>query len=111
MQPWIGLAHVKPREHNHVLGASRGAFVPVLGLSSNQERFCMMVVTALNSMAFDVVELSDIELWQVRKQRCVVDRHIHELIASLTAESPTAFGHFKHTRAKHSPVDESAIDL
>jgi hypothetical protein len=94
VEVWIGLAHVKPRPTNHLLEGAIGAFVLIVALSNDQDEFVAQIYSAMGNEEFDVIEIEDIEPWRLRKERCIVDPEIHELVTSLSQENPIARSYF-----------------
>jgi hypothetical protein len=96
MVVWVGLAHVKPRPGNDLLGCAVGAFVPSVGLAENEQEFVSVLVRFLEGYGFDVVEIKDIETLEMRKLHFRVDLQVCELASALTSENPIGLGSF-HT--------------
>ncbi len=96
MELWVGLAHVKPRRGNNLIGDAPGAFVPSVGLAQNQEDFLVAVVNLLHKYEFDVVEIEDIEALRNRELHGCIDPKVSQLAASLSPENPVGLGSF-HT--------------
>jgi len=95
MQPWIGLAHVKPTDSNELLEGALGAFVAVVALSMTQEDFVSQVTSALQASEFIVLEIEDIEPWLSRSRRYPVDEHIQSLVRGLAPDNPIEFSTFQ----------------
>jgi hypothetical protein len=65
----IGLVHVKPIPGNLLLKGAKGAFVQVLSLSINTKDFIENVTNHIEPMGYKIIEIEDIELFKVRKNK------------------------------------------
>lgn len=92
---WIGLAQVKPRPGNEMLGIATGAFVPVLALARTQDDFVNKVVAKLESYDFDVVEIDDIELCKARFKQPDISNEIIALETLLSEDNPVTLHTFQ----------------
>ena len=94
MEAWIGLAHIRPRPGNDLLGPAIGAFVPVVALAEDENDFASKAAELLSSLEFDVPEIQDIEPFQKRILHYAVDRAIRRQAESLSETDPIAYGTF-----------------
>ncbi len=89
------MAHVIPQVGNDLLDGAAGAFVPIVGLASDEHEFASDIATLLVTYGFDVSAVEDIELLERRRAHSAVEEDIVILAASLTAENPLAMGDFE----------------
>lgn len=92
---WIGLAEVRPRPGDTLLGRAVGAFVNVLALAPSPEGFLHLATDALNEYAFDVAAISDVERLSERIRRAGVVPYIEQLATELTPQTPVLFDNFQ----------------
>src|SRR5262249_49547102 len=91
---WIGLAHVRSVRSPDLLEGALGAFVPVVGLSENQENFVSQVFSVLEPMGLYILEIKDIDKWENRISRFPVAEHIQNLVRSLGPDNPVLLSDF-----------------
>jgi hypothetical protein len=103
VEAWIGLAHVKPRRGNEILGTSSGAVVPVLALARDQADFVSKVIEKLESYDFDVVEIDDMESCSSRFEKCEISSEVKARAESLSKDNPVALHTF------HTYVDDPGV--
>jgi hypothetical protein len=94
MEAWIGLAHVRPLPGNDLLEGAMGAFVTVVALAYSQDDFLSQARSKLQSYEFEIVEIEDIEPWEVRTKHFPVDEHIQGLVRSLGSDNRVLLGTF-----------------
>jgi hypothetical protein len=94
MEPWIGLAHVRPLPGNDLLEGAIGAFVTVVALARSEDDFVSQASYKLQSYEFEIVEIEDIEPWKVRIEHFPVDEHIQGLVRSLGSDNRVLLGTF-----------------
>ena len=95
LETWIGIAHVKPRPGNQMLGHACGAMVPILALACSQDDFTRKAAKKLDSYDFDVVEIKDIGQFGSRFRGCGVSRAMEALADSLSEDNPVALHTFQ----------------
>jgi hypothetical protein len=93
-EPWIGLAHVKPRQGNDSLRGAKGAYVCVVALAETQAQYARETRSLLNSHSFHVLEILDVEPLQKRQERSALDPEIRQLAESLCPNAPAALHKF-----------------
>ncbi len=94
-QPWIGLAHVRPRQENELLEGAIGAFVPIVALAMGIDDFISMATTLVNSYGFDVVVIEDIQPLEERLKNSEVEEGVIRLAEGLSETEPIAFDTFQ----------------
>lgn len=95
MEAWIGLAHVKPRIGNDLLEGAAGAFVPVVAIAEDFDRFLSVVYNYLHKYQFEIIGVEDVELFREREEHDTVDEDIRDLVNRLTHEAPIALSMFE----------------
>ena len=93
---WIGLAHVKPRPRNEVLGNVAGAYVACVGLAHEIEEYFDLVVREMDKLGLDVIVIEDIEFLADRMKKFDVSEDIIDLAEKLDGENRILFNEF-HT--------------
>lgn len=93
---WIGLAHVKSRSNNGVLGIAKGAFVNVIAYASNVDDYIDKVAVAVNDLELDFIEIEDLELLSERKTKSGLNQGLSQKAIEVSETKGLRFGNF-HT--------------
>lgn len=89
---WIGLAEVIPRAKNSLFKKCAGAFVPCVGLASDENNFFELVKHKLDAWHFDVLEIEDIEPLSKRLRKHTLEKSMIDAVGQVSEQSPIAFG-------------------
>jgi hypothetical protein len=90
---WSGTAHVEPKQGNQLIGPSKGAYVPVVGLATTWVEFRARTEHAMSALEFDLIDFDDVtKLGDVN----TLGSTMRERAFSLSEANPIEFGAF-HT--------------
>ena len=92
---WIGLAHVKPNTGNASLQGAIGAFVPSLALANDADEYAGKVTSLLEEYDFEVLELEDIEPFEMRKKHTDVSIDVEKLASEINSDNPVLLDEFQ----------------
>lgn len=93
---WIGLAHIRPTEHESFLTPYAGAFVNALVLCSDRAEYIDRLTKALDhDLHVSVESIEDIEPLRTRRLRGELDPQIRELSQHLAGDHPVDFDDFQ----------------
>lgn len=99
MQKWIGLARVRPRPGNDALGGALGAFVASIALAESAGDYASKMTVLLNELAFEVLEIEDVELLDDRMRAHSLSPDILKLAKQVDEETPLVLADFHSFRS------------
>jgi hypothetical protein len=94
---WIGMAHVKPNNKN-VLNGADGAYVNIVGYACSTEQFEERTKVALLDLDINLLDMEDVELFEIRTARAEPEAAIFHLIEELKFDRSIKFGTFHSYR-------------
>ncbi len=94
---WIGLATVRPKGDESILGHGVvGAVVNVLAIADCEATFARQVKEAAEAMGLELVELEECEVLEKRREKFEVDEALIEKAGEVNSTRDLRFGSF-HT--------------
>jgi hypothetical protein len=94
---WIGLAHVIPNSEN-VLDGSIGAYVNIVGYARSPEQFEERIKVAVLGLDMDLLEVKDVELFEMRTTHEEPAPAIFKLVEELKFDRSIKFDTFHSYR-------------
>ena len=102
MSVMIGLVHVRPRPGNSELGSSLGAFLNALAEASDEDDFKAKMIDELGALDFEVLEVEEVEPFEVRIAKNRVEQQLIDLAAEVGRTGGVQLGTF-HSYEKDEP--------
>lgn len=96
---WIGLVNVIPMPNNQTLPATKGAYVTVLMDASSYTDFFDEVESELLSYDYHVIEIEDVEKFEIRKTKYILSEKLLALASETKGSGKIGLGDF-HTYDK-----------